>query len=74
MLGSVHVEVVVDTEHCGRTFSCLGLCATESRAHLPVLTLEHCVVLGPPDRPICGHTDMEQALALFPGTSENSIT
>jgi hypothetical protein len=47
---------------------------TESRAGLPVLSLEHCEGPVPPEMPTCGHTDKEQELALFPGTSQNSVT
>jgi len=46
-------------------------CATENRAGLQALSLESCEGPGRPDKPTCGHTDKEQALVLFPATSQN---
>jgi hypothetical protein len=46
------------------------LWATENTGADPVLSLEACEWLGPPDTPICGHTDKEQALAPFPEISQ----
>jgi len=43
-----------------------------SKAARPVLCLDPYEWHDPLDMPTCGHTDKEQALALFPATSQKS--
>lgn len=50
-----------------------ALCATGNRGADLALSLESCEWPGPPDMPICGHTDKEQALALFPEDKEEGL-
>jgi hypothetical protein len=47
--------------------------ATGNRGVDLVLSLVACEWPGPPDTPICGHTDKEQALALFPEDKEEGL-